>query len=293
MTLIELKTMRIFYTTLVTIAVLFLAGCKDSFVSKTWNQKMTVTVEIDGQTYVGSSIQRIQMNYNAELGPYPNPRLESVRWSNEAVAIDLREHGYLFVLWGRGYRYPERYSYSYKTEYSKGPPRLTDRDEKNVHARAKAYRKYLEALARPGNRSYLRRYPEFVVFEDMTDPKTIKSFRATEDFYAPKYHNAKAFKDFYGSSAKVVSVVVENTEEPLKLGQIDEIFGTDFFTEWHNEARGERRTPSHGATKTPGLCGALPSEYYKQNKLYCGTTRSDFEFDRLGLKNPPVQHPTL
>lgn len=283
--------MRIVYTTLMAIAVLFLVGCEDPFVSKTWNQKMTVTVEIDGQDYVGSAIQRIQMNYNAELGSYPNPRLESVRWSNEAVAIDLGEHGYLFALWG--YRYPKRYANAYTTEYPKGPPRLTDRDEKSVRARAKAYRNYLEALARPGNRGYPNRYPEFVFFEDMTNPKTIKSFRATEDFYAPKYHNAKAFKDFYGPSAKVVSVVVENTEEPLQLGRIDDILGPSFFTDWHNEARGERRAPGHGATKTPGLCGAIPSEYYKQNKLYCGTTRSDFEYDRLGLKDPPVQHPGL
>ena len=268
----------------ITLAALFLSGCGDPYVSKEWNQKMTVTVEIDGQTYTGSAIQRLQMNYDAERGlydGYSGTLLTTTKWSNEAVIIDLEEHGYLFALWG--YKYPKRYANAYPTEYPKGPPRLSDKEEKNVRARSEAYKKYLEALARPGNQASPQRYPEFVTFEDISNPKTIKSFRAMGDGYAPTYHDAIGFKKYYGGAARVVSVVVENTEEPLQLGRLDDIFGPSFFTNWHIEARGERRTPGHGATKTPGLCGAIPSEYYQQNKLYCGTTRSDFEFDRIGI----------
>ena len=269
--------------TVIIIALLF-AGCGDKYVSKEWNQKMTVTVEIDGETYTGSAIQRLQMNYDAERGTYDGysgTLLTTTKWSNEAVIIDLGKHGYLFALWG--YDYPNRYANAYPTEYPNGPPKLSDKEEKNVRTRAQAYRKYLEALARPENQASPTLYPEFVTFEDMSKPKTIKSFRAKGDGYAPSYHNALSFKKYYGGAARVVSVVVENTEEPLELGRIDQLFKPNFFTDWKNQAHGERKNPNSGVLKARGPCWGLQSEYNKQNKLYCRSSKADFVFDRIGI----------
>ena len=180
-----LGMMRAFSLILMVLSALLLVGCDDPYVRKEWNQKMTVTVEIDGETYVGSAVQRLQMNYDAERGPYPNKVLETVGRRNEAVIIDLREHGYLFALWDRS-GFVERYVKAYLTEYSQGPSELSAAEERSISKRSKAYKNYLEALARPENQVSLKRYPEFVTFEDMSDPKTIRSFRITCWTYTDK-----------------------------------------------------------------------------------------------------------
>lgn len=263
---------KLFHLITVIITALLFAGCGDKYVSKEWNQKMTVTVEIDGETFTGSAIQRLQVNYNAELGPYPNRHLAGVRRKNEAVIIELGEHGYLFALWGRS-GFTERYVKSYPTEYSKGPPKLSKTEEKSIGARSTAYKKYLEALARPGNQVSLERYPEFIMFEDISNPKTIRSFRAKGAGYAPTYHDTKGFKDVYGPTARVISVIIENTKDPTNLGQIEKTFESNFFSNWHLLA--------YGDDNTSGPCHER--EYKKRNKLYCTTRKTTFIWDGAGV----------
>ena len=111
------------------------------------------------------------------------------------------------------------------------------------------------------------------MFEDITNAKTIKSFRAKGTRSTPAYHDVKGFRDVYGSTAKVVSVFVENTEEPVLFGRIDEVFEPNFFNDWHLHSHGKKglNAPCHNR------------EYKKRNYLYCKKKISDFRFDRLGI----------
>ena len=66
-----------------------------------WNQRMTVEVEVDGKTITGSSVSSVNWVKNDPISAINGPQwLSTVR--GEAVIVDLGERGVLFALLGFG-----------------------------------------------------------------------------------------------------------------------------------------------------------------------------------------------
>ncbi len=61
-----------------------------------WHQKMTVEVDVDGETYVGSSVVEMHVSAYPDTGWAPGVRSYGVR--GEAVVVELPEKRYLFTL---------------------------------------------------------------------------------------------------------------------------------------------------------------------------------------------------
>lgn len=74
---------------------------------------MTVEVEINGETFKGSSVQLLRMNYRPANGTFINTNTRAINSINhsEAVVIDLKSHGTLFALWPHDY--PQKYSWKF------------------------------------------------------------------------------------------------------------------------------------------------------------------------------------
>ena len=72
-----------------------LSGCTKPVT--TWNQKMTVEVEIDGETYAGESVTHVRGSVSYNLG-FGGRAESSLRVDGEAVIVDMGAHGLLFAL---------------------------------------------------------------------------------------------------------------------------------------------------------------------------------------------------
>lgn len=108
-------------------------------------------------------------------------------------------------------------------------------------------------------------FPVFVTFDDFTNPTTIRKFHIDGTRYKKGHHDRKHFRDYYGSNAKVLSVVIENTTDTLTTGEVERALGNGFFESWHRLAHG--RNPD-------GKC--WNDNFRKTHENFCSTGRGHF-----------------
>jgi len=213
---------------IIVLSTLLLLGCTSKV---EWNQKLTVTVEIDGQEYVGSSVSR--MRYTSASKTAFGSRGVSLRENikGEAVVVDLGPHGYLFALWP--YQKPGKYALSGKS--SKGTSRDYKRQQKNNFSRLRRIShstsyKVLEPGSCPEEKG---EYPFLVTFENLKFPSTIAAFNECGKNWESSTFNTENFTKFYGRNASVKSIVFQITDEAVTEGVLSEVLTDEFFEKWH------------------------------------------------------------
>ena len=141
-------------------AAIGLAGCQEKY---EWRQKMTVAVEVDGKIYSGSSVVGIRWRKNDRLGAVNGPEwLSSVR--GEATVVEIPGFGVLVALLN-----PPGFHH-YTSDLA-----LKVFEDQLDHAT------FGERLANLENdvgakRTLSRKlHPYFVLFQDPSDPKSIRN----------------------------------------------------------------------------------------------------------------------
>lgn len=233
--------MRVFFVILMVMSALLLMGCSSKV---EWNQKLTVTVEIDGQEYVGSSVSR--MRYTSAGKVAFGSRGVSLREhiQGEAVVIDLGEHGHLFALWP--YQKPGKYALTgKKNKRAKNTYKAKQRSNFS-RLRKISYSRSSKVLdpgvCSPGSfedpKSFKfekesGNYPLLVAFENIRFPSTIAAFNTCGKNWKSGVYDADGFVKFFGQNARVKSIVFEITDEPITQGVLNEVLDDGFFEKWY------------------------------------------------------------
>ena len=163
--------------------VLLVSGC-DTADKYEYNYKITVSVEANGRTYSGSTIQQI-INYKVKDWATPLLGLgggDSSEQKGEAVVVDVNGK-YLFLL------------------VNISPYGLTGKLGDDAINKFK-YNKSWEITD-------LKDYP-FVVFTDIGDPLTVK--KITQDNFGQ-----------YFMGGKIKSIEIQITNEPVSFGKVEKI----------------------------------------------------------------------
>ena len=227
---------------LMVISALLLAGCSSKV---EWNQKLTVTVEIDGQEYVGSSVSR--MRYTSAGTVAFGSRGVSLREhiQGEAVVVDLGEHGHLFALWP--YQKPGKYALAGKKN-KRSANNYKDKQKSNFSRLRKISHSRSSQILDPGvclpgsyddPKSFKfekknGNYPLLVAFKSKKFPSTITGFNTCGKNWKSGIHDAVEFSKVYGKSAKVKSIVFNITKDPITEGRLEGVLSDSFFQKWYN-----------------------------------------------------------
>jgi len=185
--------MRTFSLILMVIAALLLVGCS-SFTYTSFNQKLTVSLKIDGIAYIASGVSRLT------VGSMPTPVFTGEldgESTYESFAIgDLQEHN-VFISWPRS---SETYL--------------------NLFGQKKS----------ESNRAFLRRVKktkDVFRIEQMLHLPQLICFDENWSVGSAYYGRLELEQDVCGMSIEVTSVDYQVTDEPVILGRTQKIIGED------------------------------------------------------------------
>ncbi|WP_240007241.1 hypothetical protein [Pseudaquidulcibacter saccharophilus] len=168
---------------------LLVSGC-DTADKYEYNYKITVSVEANGRTYSGSTIQQI-INYKVKDWATPLLGLgggDSSEKKGEAVVVNV-DGKYLFLL----FTYFISDDPNYRDGYS--PWRVSDVWETGK-VKSGDYTDY--------------RY-RFVTFTDVNDPYTVKAVMKDN------------IEQYFGEGVEITSIEVAKTNEPATYGQVEQV----------------------------------------------------------------------
>ena len=182
--------------------VVVLSGC--GLLDTTYRYRLTVNVEVAGKIYSGTTVQQTIFHEQA----LPTIDTSSERSLGEAVVVDVGRRGYLFLL--------ENLSLDGLVEHQGINRRFTYEKSWNI------------------SEEWLAKFP-FATFTDINNPRTAKEVHPFEyEYYELKnYPNNQQesikrigkpnFQEIFGSDAKLVSVTVTPTREPITWGQVEKV----------------------------------------------------------------------
>ncbi len=175
-----------------------LGYCYGASSSYSWNQKMTLEVEVDGQLYTGSSVVTVSVRDS-------DPLTKGLGFSSqfgargEAAFVELPNQRYLFALLGGGP--PDSGPKTNAINIFKHE--LPEGDERFAVLAKSRWKKEIP-------RSH---YPLLVTFTDITDPSTVKVI-------APNN-----LMTTFGSGVLLRRIMLEITEEPVTEGKVEGVLG--------------------------------------------------------------------
>lgn len=267
--------MRAFSVRFMVISALLLAGCSSKV---EWNQKLTVTVEIDGQEYVGSSVSRMRYTSAGKVAFASRGNSVSERFSGEAAVIDLGEHGYLFALWrtqSGQYAISEQ---SRKRKIRSGPDYQSAKNYKSARnnnmsfLRKVSYSRRIQVLE-PGSCSAVintektsseksGNYPLLVAFKQLKFPSTIVGFNQCGKNWQSGTFNSEGFSKFYGGNAKVKQIIFQVTDEPITQGRVSAVLDNAYFEKWQKKVSAYRYKCTL-KTQNPYFCNLHKGQWVK------------------------------
>lgn len=169
--------------------VVVLASCNDSDQpyprQMEKNAKIEVKVESGGKIYSGYAIRNYQ--FSSASGMFSDT--DHFYESGEAVVIKVGDNGYLFML--------VNFDPSYIVE---------DRSPRSAIAKLTSVNEPFEMLQRG--------QAPFVTFSDINNPLSVKKVKITE---------LSNFEDFLGNDAKLLSITITPTNEPVTWGLVEKI----------------------------------------------------------------------
>lgn len=248
-----------------------LSACNNKSVE--WNQKLTITVEINGKEYSGSGVSRVKFTKTSEFVRQSRGKVFYESMRGEAIAIDLGIHGYLFLHWPDQQfgKFPFLLDKSQNGENALGKKMGNDRGVKFYKKLRKT--KGTLVLDAGGFPDKSGDYPTLSAFKDIRDPRTFRVFH--EIMYVKNkkkdwpVFNPKSFSEFYGGDARVKSIVFEITKEPVTKGKLASIITDEFLADWRLQAKAYGFGPDCvRKTKLRGFClwyskGAWFDKYHR------------------------------
>jgi hypothetical protein len=258
---------------IIVLCTLLFTGCTSKV---EWNQKLTVTVEIDGQEYVGSSVSRMRYTSASKTAFGSRGVSLSEHIKGEAVVVDLGPHGYLFALWP--YQKPGKYALSgkpnkgassdYKTQQKNNFPRLRRISHSTSYKVLEPGKCLANNNIKSGSLKFKREtgdYPVLVAFKSLNFPATITGFNHCEGNWKSGVFNAEKFSQFYGQTARIKSIDFQVTKEPVTEGNLSKVLDTAFFQKWY------KRTESLGRggacslkTNNPYFCNLHKGKWMRK-----------------------------
>ena len=166
----------------------------------TWHQKLTITIERDGQLFEGSSVTEARRQMNPINGLAGSPITS--RTLGEAVVVKLPDGQYLFAL-RKGEKYEGNIDAIHYSAFAE--------KTKNING---AEGKFIFLTNAPvGTKASVPRkaYPLLVTFEDINNPATIK--RVDSDDLAATF----------GAGYSLKSITLELTNESKTEGQFERL----------------------------------------------------------------------
>lgn len=220
------------------------AVCKPAYSfgeTKSWSYKTIVTVETPEGEKTGSAVRKITVSKNLMTGKY-YPKIEG-----EAVVVDLGKRGVLFGLLS---------SFYLGTTYATLIPNYVfpAPDGKNGFD-------YLSGLTNAEKKLDISKYPMFVHFQNLTDPKTAELvIDMTSDKKWPPTYSVKSdgTEKIFGNGVKIKSVLIEMTDEPVT-------HEVSKWLPWLNEFFDKR---------LDGQRDGAPSKYSFANSISSGSFKS-------------------
>jgi len=164
-----------------------------------WKQKITVSVETPQGVKKASSVQHIQVHLGKKHPP--NGARGASYETGEAVVLELAPGKYLFALLkGEKSTGNAEYIAGYTFYGAEKAPHIEEANEavlsQPLHVAKDIPRKS---------------YPLMVMFEDITDPKTVKQVN-------PNY-----LEGTFGPGFKLKSITLEITDEPVTEGKVEAV----------------------------------------------------------------------
>jgi len=198
------------------LVVSFIGYCTLPYPAYSWRQKMTITIEKNGQLIRASSVIRLR-HHRSETFRGPAYRGKVF---GEAVVLELAAGKYLFALLTN-----DKTDQYYMTELMRdvfeqdlldagAPERKSRRFSKSRLQWIGSWLPYVRKL--PKNEPHVLErsdYPLLVTFEDINDPKTVK--RVSSIF----------LEGAFGPSYKLKSITLEITDEPVTEGKVENVLG--------------------------------------------------------------------
>ena len=160
----------------------------------TWHQKVTVEVEVDGQTYANSSVVGMSVTRHPDFLPIEGSYDTELR--GEAVVVNLPEHRYLFALL-KGQEFIAR-----KVFHDKLAGTISGDG-------------WLEILSNLRETREITRkdFPLLVTFTDNSDPKSVQ--KVDPDNLASTF----------GPEVDLKRITLEITDEDVTEGKIEKVLG--------------------------------------------------------------------
>ena len=159
----------------------------------TWNQKLTVEVEVDGEVYSGSSVITMTVEVLPDLGGSAARRFKT---QGEATVVELPDGKYLFAL------------LSYTPLFA-GKVFEEDMDG----SMSESGERWAEIITQLRKTKILKpnQYPSLVTFTDIDDPKSVKKVNP-DDLAAS-----------FGAGYKLKSITLKITDELVTKGVLEKV----------------------------------------------------------------------
>lgn len=171
----------------------------EMFTSGKWRYRMTVTVETPEGIKTGSAVREVRVEKGLKLLPEMGA---SVELTGEAVVVDLGKRGVLFALINGD----DAWRIIFDLFPVKDLAPLT----------AEGIR-YYSGLKNAKASLQAERYPTFVRFRDLNDPKSVEDVRPSEviDKFKAAYPNRQIVspEEAFGHGVRIKEVTLEMTEE--------------------------------------------------------------------------------
>ena len=201
---------------------LVLGGCAETTQHRF---KVTVNVEADGKIYSGSSI--MEEKYYVCPAGWDSTCANDMTSRGEAIVVNVEGHGYLFLL--QNYKYVDCYVRSQVKE-----------NVSNFYEEYKVKEAAFDSIGK-WEIEDLKRMP-FVTFTDIKDPMSVKEIIPVTYEYEdevldkngnPIFENGiikketkvvkSNFEEYFGKGARLKSVIVTPTNEPITWGQVEKV----------------------------------------------------------------------
>ncbi|GJL61949.1 MAG: hypothetical protein NPIRA04_06030 [Nitrospirales bacterium] len=200
-TMTQKFTMRKLTVISLTLVLVYTCGTNVSgcaligFPSYSWHQKMTVEVEVEGQTYTGSSV--VAMSVRGMPAILPEGHVRELDLRGEAVVVELPKKQYLFALLtydayltGKVFHDLVGGVVSQPEEWAS---EIDDVQEiREIHPKD---------------------YPLLVTFTDINDPKMVKQV------------DSDNLEATFGPGVSLKRITLEITDEPVTEGKIEKVLG--------------------------------------------------------------------
>jgi hypothetical protein len=234
------------------IIALFLAGAivvntwtawSDIFTSGKWRYRMTVTVETPEGIKTGSAVREVRVEKGLKLLPEMGA---SIYLTGEAVVVDLGKRGILFGL----------------IDGDRASDIVFDAFPlKDVAPLSAEGIRYYSALKNAKVILQPKKYPTFVKFRDLNDPKSVEDVRSSEivDKFKIAYPNRRivSFEETFGRGVSIKEVTLEMTSDSIESV-------VDSKLPWLNGLNGSYL---HGGTTSRNAPLGLHAGNFKEGKV--------------------------